>query len=225
MNPTDITIPESMEELDALCDRWRLAMSQTFDFDIGAKKQNKLRDAVSQFLGFPNGFQQLKASFPEDLSKVMPYPDNWPEVIIFEEMLDEWTLHLGADDMTPLKGARIEELDVPGHPDLIEIPFFDGPDALDEELVQEHLGMSAEEADKTLMAHYTCERVIVKTPDVDKYGVSGMGTCENVAKKLRDQFGFESDDPMIEDEHYLMDTGDDSCASVYLKLVKKPKPI
>lgn len=223
MNPTDIKIPESIQELDTLCERFRGAMSQTFDFEIGPKKQNKLRDAVSRFLGFPNGFQQLQASFPEDLSKTTVYPEDWPEVIILQEMLDEWTLYLGADDLTPFRGGRIKEFDVPGEPDLIEVPFFDGSDPLDEEAVQSQFGMSAKDVDRTLMGHYKCERVIVKHPDVDKYGVAGVASVENLAQKIQDYFGYECDDPQIEDEHYLMDTGDDSCAVVYLKLVKKPK--
>ena len=226
MQPNDITIPESTEELDALCERWRSAMGKTFDFDIGPKKQNKLRDAVSQFLGFQNGFQQLKASFPQDLSKTIPYPpDHWPEVIILEDMLDALTLYMNVWEMTPLKGARIKEIDSPDASSMVmEVPFMDGSEPLEEDLVNTLLGMSNHEADDTLMAHYRCERVIVKHPRADKYGLSGIASFEGMAKKIRSQYGYESIDD-IEDEHYLMDTGDDGSATVYLKLVKKTKTV
>lgn len=224
MNPTDITIPESMEELDALCERWRSAMSKRFDFGIGPKKQNKLRDAVSQFLGFPNGFQQLKASFPEDLSKTFPYPDHWPDVIIFQEDMGDITLHLNAEDMTPNRQGDIKEIETPeASAFLTELPFMEDGHPVEEELTNSLLGMSTEEADSTLKAYYQCERVIVKHPNVDEYGVSGIASHENLVKKIKAYYSLECD-PYIEDDHHLIDMGDDSCAKVYLKLVKKPKP-
>lgn len=218
----NIPLPESLEELDALCDRWRSAMKASFDFEIGPKKQNKLRDAVSHFMGFPNGLQQLQATFPEDLSKTTAYPEAWPEVIILEEIMDEIFLYLDAEDMTVDRQGQIEELlPQPGCAGSRSLFFSDDGNPGDQDDILEVLGTSFEEADRALKAHYVVDRVLAIVPDINKYGCSDIAIPGRAADTIRSEYGLRCK-PGIEDDHLTIPEGDTS-GSVCLKLVKRPK--
>lgn len=213
-----IYTPTSLAEVDAIAENLRGAMKETFSFEIGPKKQQRLREVTCRTLGFSNGLQQVIAGFPEDLSKTEPYPDHLPDVMIMEaNALEEIFLHLNVNDMTPLKSGWIKEFTDPG----VDCDGMEFEESNNEE-IRNRLGMDFTKADRVIMGHYRCDRIFILTPRIDRYGVPEIGVPHNVEKIIRDQFGFECA-PDIEDEHHIQDTGDDSGITIYLKLVKKPK--
>lgn len=214
-----IYTPTSLAEVDAIADNLRAAMKDTFSFEIGPKKQQRLREVTCRTLGFPNGLQQVMAGFPEDLSKTEAYHEHLPDVLIMEaNVLDEIFLYLDAGDMTPLKSGEIEELSNPAHwPTSV---FFDESES---DALKEQFGMDFTTMDRAIMGHYRCERVYVQTPRIDRHGVPDIGVPHRVEKIVREKFGFECIDD-IENEHVIQDSGDDTGMLIFLKLVKKPKP-
>lgn len=213
-----IFTPTSLAQVDEIAENLRAAMKDTFSFEIGPKKQQRLREVTCRTLGFRNGLQQAMAGFPEDLSKTEAYPDSLPDVLIFEcSALDEVYLYLDASDMTPLKSGDIKELSDPGfHPTSV---LFDESNESD---LKDQFGMSFTAMDRALMGHYCCERIFITTPRIDRYGVPELGVPHYAKEQVRDLFGFECIET-IEEDHYIQDSGDDSAMVVYLKLVKKPK--
>jgi hypothetical protein len=81
-------------------------------------------------------------------------------------------------------------------------------------------GLTINELDDVLCAHYLVTRVFVVIPRIEKYAAPFMAVSENVRRLLMIEYGQLASEK-IEQEVHVTDSRDDSCMQIFLKLEKR----
>ena len=235
MTTFTLPTPKTAKEFDQLCEAYRASLAETFDFSISDKKRNKLRDAVSRMLGYPNGYQQIKTRSTDIASHVLP-----PAVDLATWFADqperlEKLSALCAEQCTDRIVLRFcDELffdyefiglcSIPG--DAFKVNRYN--EILNYDFEREvDLSSLANDEDITalldyLRANYLVEGFHVSIPDVSKYGVPDNANVKLALAHVKEELAFSvvSDEAFLR-KHVVDETHDDSSGMVCLMLSRR----
>lgn len=154
-------------------------------------------------------------------TETMPYPEDWPNVLILEEAHGASVLYLEAREMTMNEEGEIEELmPVSGCAGSKNVLLT--ADNEFEEDVRDLLCMGSDDVDKVLEEHYEVARVAANIP---KESFNGKPDLEFIEDYVYRCFRYDCADSIKHDPRGLVvrDIGSGP-EEIYLKLVKKPTP-
>lgn len=152
---------------------------------------------------------------------LVPYPEDWPTVLIMEEAHGTTVMYLEAHEMTMNDEGEIEELmpdsGCAGSKNVLLTADYDF-----EEDVKALLGMGSDDVDKVLEDHYEVARVAASIP---KQSFNGKPDLEFIEDYVYRCFKYDCADSIKHDPMgvFVRDI-ENGPEEVYLKLVKKSKP-
>lgn len=222
--------PKTQAEFDALCESYRSSLATTFDFVIGDKKTNKLRDAVSRMLGYPNGYQQLKPQLRDSTPPPAALPvdawlayqshaiqsacrDSLGERIVlrfYDEMFFDHEFfgltHIDRPDFKVDKNGVLDGYD------------YDHEIDITSRLNEQEIGSMLD----YLRLAYDCVGMIITIPDVGKYGVPDNANSKLALEHVENELDFNvPDHEAFYNKHIVEETHDDGSGQVFLMLQRR----
>lgn len=102
--------PKNDEELNAYIDSINNSYAKGFDFYVGPKRSEKLRDVICSHLGFPNGYQQLKSYWANQGAYDALGQPGERGLMIYADVMGEAPVAVVFDEIAPWLLEQLREL-------------------------------------------------------------------------------------------------------------------
>ena len=235
MSTFTLPTPKTAAEFEQLCEAYRKSLATTFDFAVSDKKQNKLRDAVSRMLGYPNGYQQIKTHFVDATPAVLPPAvtlDTWfadqPErmariMSLCKNQLTERIVLRFCDELF-FDYEYIGLCSIPG--DDFKVNRYNELQNYEWEREVDICTLPSNEEVTAFLDYlrhnYEVEGFLISIPDVSKYGVPDNANVKLALNHVKEELDFPvKSDELFFRRHCVDETNDDSSGMVMLMLSRR----